>query len=208
MEIQSFALDTGASPAVAAARDAERKVTWEVFDGMIPGRAAPDSVQTFTAAERKRITAIQNRENAEGCPQSMRTPEMPHQSGKLSPKRDAKMTRLALAMHASLTGDQFEPDWTGGEVRDRTIVGFDRTFTHYMEVSAFLRGLRAIGERAHHHCPELLRTEPLAVREHAHGYVVVVHDGASDPDAEFGSPVSRFGTVAECEAFIDGVRAS
>ena len=206
--METIALETGAPADAIALRYADSRAAQAVIEGMTPGRAAPDSTQTFTKAERKEIAAIQNRENAEGFPQPMRTPELPKQIRQCSPKLDAKMTRAALALHASLTGDQFEPEWTVGEVRDRVIVGFDRTFAHHMEVSAFLRGLRAIRERVHHHAPEFLRTDPLAICEHSIGYVVVAHDGECDPDAEFGNPVERFGTVAECEAFIDGVRAS
>ena len=165
MEIQSFTLDTGASPAVAAMRDAESDAAREVCAGMVPGRAAPDSVQKFTAAERREIAAIQNRENAEGYPILMRTPALPQQNGKSA----AIQRKMVEAAHQ--------------------------------------RGLRVVEDRAHHHAPEFLRTEPLAICEHAHGYVVVIYDEC-DPDVEFGNPIARFGSVAECEAFIKGVGES
>ena len=175
---------------------------------MIPGRADADRVQHFDKADIKEVEAMQVRENSERCPTWLRTPVLPQQVAKPSPKLDASMTRCAIALHANLTGEQFELDWTVGDVRDRAIVGFDRTFAHYMEASAFLRGLRAVAERAHHHCPESLLSAPLAVVEHAFGFVVVEFDDEMDPGVEFGSPVARFGTVAECDAFIAGVRAS
>ena len=186
--------------------DRERAAAEATFSGMFPGRADPDRKQTFSKVELKEIVDAQVRENSVDVPVDLRTPVLPAVTTEGRKAADA-MARAAVALHFAKTGEGVD-----------LVIGeegyfFDddpeaRTFGHYMEVSAFLRGFRAIAERPHYNDAEALFRGPLAVCEHSVGFVVVTHDAETDPEVEWGSPLARFGTVAECEAYIAGVELS
>ena len=204
MGIQSITLERDVAPATAALLEAETRIMGDIVSRMMPGRADPDRVQHFDKAELKEALALQCAENRDGCPADLRTPPLPQQSGKTNRELDAATARLAATIHKVKTGEEsFIEHFDDGI----GIAGIDRRFGGGMEVSAFLRGRRAVANRAHHYIPDAIIDAPLAICEHAFGFVVVIYDDEMDPDVEHGSPTARFGTIAECDAFIAGVRS-